>query len=118
LKKISQIIWEHVNQRPYGTESFACIDQIIIPKRFLNSIPSDSKVKKYYKRYFRYQYLDRPIIIRTKYYNGNYHMILQDGYIRLLIMWNIINTYMDTYNVKFEEVPVQLKYVPIKYMEG
>ena len=44
-------------------------------------------------------------------------MILQDGYIRLLIMWNIINTYMDTYNVKFEEVPVQLKYVPIKYME-
>lgn len=118
MKRISQIIWEHIKQQPYGTESFIDIKQITVPKYMFKTEPNDHKVKKYFKRYFRNQYLDVPITVKSKYYNGEYHTILKDGYIRFLIAYNVLQTYMDTYNVKFEEVPWQLRAVPVKWVKG
>jgi len=117
LKSITKIIWEHIHRKPYGIEAYLDISKIVCPNYFTKTEPKDWKVKKYFKRYFRNQYLDEPLTVKVKSYNNENHVILVNGYIRYLIMRNIIQTYCETYDCTYDSVPDSLKCVPIRYYE-
>jgi hypothetical protein len=64
---------------PAGTEDFISIEQISVPKAFLNSTPNSEKTQKVVDYVKRTGYLDEPITINrdTK--------VLTDGYRRYIV---------------------------------
>lgn len=115
LKSIRKIIYEAIYKKPYGTTGYLDLKQIIIPEDYLATTPHKDKIKRMYSYYFRHQRLDEPITVKSKYYDNSYHTMLLNGYIRALISWDIVRTYMNTYHVTYEKVPDSLRYVPVQW---
>ena len=112
-------IYMRVTHKPWGTEGYVNISRIYVPKIFLRSNPREDKIKEYYERYNKYGTIDKPLVIcrNRNIKNTKFLYYLKDEYIRFLILENEIDNYMNTYNCKFKDLPDELKYVPIKYME-
>lgn len=115
MKNIVRWLYEAIYKKPYDTEGFIDLKQIVIPEDYLATTPHADKVKRMYTYYFRHQRLDEPITVRTD--KNTHKTILVNGYIRSLISWDIARTYMNTYNCKYEELPEKFCYVPIKWVK-
>ena len=102
-KTILNVLSEKLNgfkeklKQPKGTEMLVPIYKIYVPRRIANSTPRAEKYKKYEKYFLKHGKVDKLIEVFIDKYNKNRY-ILNDGYIRFLILGN--------YNIT--DIPVKI----------
>ena len=80
------------------------------------SSPSGWKVKEYYKRYCKYNMIDKPITISVnKNPYSKFEYALEDGYIRFSICMQKIKEFQSLHNSK--RIPKKLLYIPVHIMK-